>query len=173
MNEIISGKHFHKEFGATNSQERIQAMYNTLKQRGQVDVDLDLTVDTSAPVVAMIDTGRWGAKCECGGAEYVEPDDVNPVFWCFTCGNVGVGGKLRPVQFPSAQEIKDIELLLIARPISMHTGLTKSSRVLSSQPLSNLRRDYFPDKHTFESLKAANKAEGLEDDPKKIKEGIK
>ena len=119
--EIISGKHFHKEIGATNGRERIQAMYNTLKKRSQVDVILDLAVDLSRPVVAMIDTGRWGAVCpDCGGAEYVEPEDADPVFWCFSCGNVSVGGKLRPVQFPTAQEVEDIELLLIERPISVH-----------------------------------------------------
>ena len=167
MLEIISGVHMHKEFNCVDAKGRIQSMYNVLKERGQVDVPLVMTVDPSAPVYAMIDTGRWGAKCECGGAEYVEFDD--PVFWCFGCGNVSVGGLLRPVLFPSAKEVEEIELLLTERPISVHKGLTKMSRVLSSQPLGNLRREWhFGD--TVEELKEANKKEGLEDDPEKIKE---
>lgn len=169
MLEIISGVHFHKEFKCTDAKGRIQAMYNVLKVRGQVDVDLVMTVDPSAPVVAMIDTGRWGAKCpDCPGAEYVEFGD--PVFWCFSCGNVSVGGKLRPVQFPTAQEVEEIELLLTERPISVHKGLTKPSRVLSSQPLGNLRREWHAGVDTVAKLKAANRKEGLEYDPKKIKE---
>ena len=171
INEIISGVHFHKQFNCTDAKGRIQAMYDILKERGQVDVTLDMTVDPSHPIKAFIDTGRWGAQCECGGAEYVEFDD--PVFWCFNCGNVVAGGKLRPVQFPSAADVEEIELLLIERPISVHKGLTKTTKVFNSQPLGNLKREWHPDKDTIEKLKKENEKEGLEDDAEKIKEKIK
>jgi hypothetical protein len=50
------------------------------------------------PVYARIDWGRWIADCECGGAEYVDPDE--PLFFCMSCGNKVSNGRARKVEFP-------------------------------------------------------------------------
>lgn len=61
------------------------------------------------PVKMIIDFGRMLAKCECGAAEYVQPND--PYFFCKICHNLETGGKLRKVDFPdNLKEICD-ELL--------------------------------------------------------------
>ncbi len=49
------------------------------------------------PVQAIIDNGRLLAVCECGGAEYVDPEEH--IFYCFSCGNRANGGNARPVKF--------------------------------------------------------------------------
>lgn len=166
INEIISGKHINESMGVPNSTARIQKMYNTLKARGQVDVDIQITVvDEVNWVAAFIDTGRWGAQCECGGAEYVEPDD--PVFWCFSCGNMAFGGALRRVHFPD--DMADIELLLLERPISVHKGMTKIQKVFNSQPLTSARREWHVG-DTIKKLKDDNKKADLENDLKKIED---
>jgi len=56
-----------------------------------------------APVMATWDGDRWVAVCECGGAEVVDPGE--PVFFCCSCGNAGVGGRWRPVKFPETEEV--------------------------------------------------------------------
>ncbi len=50
------------------------------------------------PVMAVWDGERWVAICECHGAEVVDPRE--PIFFCCSCGNVRVGGRWRPVNFP-------------------------------------------------------------------------
>jgi len=56
-------------------------------------------------VCARIDYGRWIADCECGGAEYVDPQE--PIFICMNCGNKAISGRARTVVFP--ENIKEIE----------------------------------------------------------------
>ena len=58
-------------------------------------------------VDARVDHNRWIADCECGGAEYVDPDE--PIFFCFSCNNLAFNGKLRPVVFPTKKEMANIE----------------------------------------------------------------
>jgi hypothetical protein len=50
------------------------------------------------PVYARIDYARWIADCECGGAEYVDPEE--PIFFCMACGNKATSGRARKVEFP-------------------------------------------------------------------------
>jgi hypothetical protein len=57
------------------------------------------------PVKARIDWGRWIADCECGGAEYVDPDET--IFFCMSCGNKVTNGRARNVIFPV--NIKEVE----------------------------------------------------------------
>jgi len=81
-------------------------------------------VDKVAPkkesVDAYISEGRWVADCPgCpagSGAENVTLDD--PVFMCLSCGNVLIGGKLRPVRFPEDGERLEIEEQLAKRKIA-------------------------------------------------------
>jgi hypothetical protein len=61
------------------------------------------------PVYARIDYGRWIADCECGGAEYVDPE--TPLFFCMSCGNKGTSGRARKVEFPKDRIKIEIETM--------------------------------------------------------------
>jgi len=82
---------------------------------------IDKTVDTQHPVYAQISHGRWIAVCECGGAEYVTPDD--PVFFCNSCGNRIVSHRLRKVIFPKSR--KRIEKKLLSEPLEKRNWTPK------------------------------------------------
>lgn len=68
------------------------------------------------PVYARIDWGRWIADCECGGAEYVDPE--TPLFFCMSCGNHGTSGRARKVMFPKNREAIEIETM--KHPVGGH-----------------------------------------------------
>ena len=61
--------------------------------------------DDGKPVAAVWDEERWIARCECGGAEVVDP--AEPVFFCCSCGNAGVGGRWRKVVFSEGEEVSN------------------------------------------------------------------
>lgn len=63
-------------------------------------------IDDKFPVVARIDHSRWIADCDCGGAEYVDPDET--IFFCFSCNNVAFNGKIRTVTFPLKEKLEEI-----------------------------------------------------------------
>ena len=73
------------------------------------------------PVFARIDYGRWLADCECGGAEYVDPE--TPVFFCQACGNRSTSGRARPVIFPENRE--QIEAETMEKPAGGHQCWTR------------------------------------------------
>ena len=66
------------------------------------------------PVEARIDFARWIADCECGGAEYVDPDE--PLFFCMACGNAGTSGRARKVEFPDDRETIEADTMRDKRP---------------------------------------------------------
>lgn len=66
-------------------------------------------------VEAEINCGRWIARCKCGGAEVVDPDE--PIFMCLSCGNKKNKGLLLPVTFPDKDARKMIENCLAVREI--------------------------------------------------------
>lgn len=70
------------------------------------------------PVHARIDFGRWIADCECGGAEYVDPDE--PIFFCLSCGNSATSGRAREVIFPGNRDA--IEKEVMSRKVKLGTG---------------------------------------------------
>lgn len=81
------------------------------------------------PVKAIVNGGRWVARCECGGQENVEPDD--PIFFCHECGNHVSGGKSRPVAFPPPGLRKKIESDLMKKPVdyvAMEKFMTPSQK---------------------------------------------
>lgn len=58
---------------------------------------LPIFFEKSGPAVtAREDFGRLIADCECGGAEYVDPDDL--FFFCLSCGNTEYQGHVREVK---------------------------------------------------------------------------
>lgn len=85
------------------------------------------------PVKARIWQGQWIADCECNGACFVDPDE--PIFFCFSCGNRANGQRPRPVEFPPEAERKEIERLLLERPVNDLAGLTDNERAGLAQPL--------------------------------------
>lgn len=93
------------------------------------------------PIYAYVDFGRWIAACECGGHEYVDPDEQ--IFYCFSCGNRAVQGDARPVIFPDARD--EIERLLLRRPIDDRAGINALDRALKAKPLiPGLSRSWLP-----------------------------
>ncbi len=87
------------------------------------------------PVIARIDFGRWLADCECGGAEYVDPDE--PIFFCISCGNAAVSGRARQVIFP--EDRKAIEDEVMARPVNKVGGMDKIDQQFKAVPIGEPR----------------------------------
>lgn len=109
----------------------------------------------SRPVYASINTGRWIAECECGGAEIVEPSD--PIFFCFSCGNACVEHAARPVIFP--ENMDELEHLLLKRP-GKTNGVNVIERAFNSVPaFGRLGRDWSVGE-TVEMLELQNKGLG-------------
>lgn len=84
------------------------------------------------PVEAVVNYGRWVARCECGGVEYVSKREK--VFYCFSCCNLENGGDGRPVVFP--ENVEEIEALLLARPVDARVGINALDRALRSKPVA-------------------------------------
>jgi len=164
MSEIITGKTIARRDGFATHGERIASRYKDIKMRFR---GLEWKYDEAVagdPVFALIDFGRWSARCECGGSEYVDPDE--PVFYCFSCGNVDNGGALRPVKFPSASRRATIEQLVLDRPVDDRVGMTKDQKAFLAKPLVQvnkkglllpLSRSWTPDE-AISDLRVQNKA---------------
>lgn len=101
---------------------------------------------SGAPVLARVYQGQWIADCECNGASFVDPDF--PAFLCFSCGNRANGGQARPVEFPP--DWREIERLLLERPVDDLRGLTDAERAGLAQPMiivegqGGLSRNWLP-----------------------------
>lgn len=139
VNYIVSAKHY-----GGSGRQYIREQQRKILQRGlPVTIkDFDKT-PTGVPVVARIWQGQWIADCECGGASFVDPDE--PVFFCFSCGNRAHGQTLRPVQFPPEDERKEIERLLLLRPVNDLAGLTDLERAGMAKPLIKVQREIMED----------------------------
>lgn len=113
------------------------------------------SVNKEHPVYARVDTGRWIAECECGGAEIVEP--LDPIFYCFSCGNALVANAARVVIFP--KNIEEIEFLLLKRPVET-SGKNIVAQAINAQPVyGRLGRDWTVGE-TVEMLEIQNKGLG-------------
>lgn len=83
------------------------------------------TVDEDNPIVAYINHGRWIAKCECGGAEYVWEEEL---FMCQSCWNASHKHQNRHTTFP--KERKAIETILEVRPLPNRNWLPNETMAL-------------------------------------------
>ncbi len=111
------------------------------------------------PVYARVDFGRWIADCECGGAEYIDPE--YPLFFCNSCGNNEYNGQLRPTIIPDAGEREAIEKVLIKRPVDNSRGSDAIQKAILSRPIiARLARSWEPGE-TIDDLKAQNRKAGL------------
>lgn len=110
-------------------------------------------------VSARIDFGRWLADCECGGAEYVDPDE--PSFFCNSCGNAEFNGELRSVIFPDEATMAAIEKALLARPVEDSRGLDAVEKAMLARPMiRGLSRCWDP-WESVDDLKDQNRKAGL------------
>lgn len=156
MDKILTAQDFAKSEGYENARARVEAKtrkgYDTPPQNGSGD---------DAPVFARVDFGRWIADCECGGAEAVDPDDA--FFYCLSCGNNAINGRIRSVIFPDASERAQIEALLLARPVKSMRGRNAFERATMAEPAiivegrGPLSRSWNPDE-SIDDLKEQNKA---------------
>lgn len=93
------------------------------------------------PVIARIDRSRWLADCECGGAEYVDPDE--PFFFCANCGNDADSAKVRPVVFPPIETRQALEALITSRPVTIRGGSTLQQQLLTAdESIPRLQRQW-------------------------------
>lgn len=102
--------------------DRAQEMgYQTYRElqvyllKSHYGIALPMKYNEDKPIHMHIDFGRMLAKCECGAAEYVQPDD--PYFFCKICHNATAGGLLRPVIFPD--NLKEICEELLNREVQI------------------------------------------------------
>jgi hypothetical protein len=153
ITRILDGEDKAKEEGYASYRQRMERLHANGKQwRGEItDVD---------PVAAEIDYGRWIAKCECGGAEYVSAQ--HPYFFCFSCGNEQFSGKARRVTFPEVKERKEIEAALLERDQREPGGEKATQAALHARP-TKLPRNWTPGTTvTRLRLEAANANMGQE-----------
>lgn len=97
-------------------------------------------ITEDSPVQARIDFGRWIADCECGGAEYVDPNE--PIFFCMSCGNVDTGHAARRVIFP--QQRAEIEAEVLMRQVKDNARLDPAARALYAKAVDGIPRSWNP-----------------------------
>lgn len=89
---------------------------------------------TGTPLPAVIWQGQWIVRTDCcNSASFVDPEE--PIFICFSCANRANDNRPRPVQFPPEAERKEIERLLLERPVEDNAGLTDMERAGLARPL--------------------------------------
>ncbi len=106
----------------------VQAHHNTSHQRPSTippPTPENTTVDV-LPAVAFVEQGHWGAECPdlCGGAVVIEPGWL---FMCPNCANAVIGGKWRPVLWPS--NVRGIERTLAQRHIERFRNWRPGERI--------------------------------------------
>ena len=160
LDYIITADHIAARDGYPNHRARLRGMFARMSAKYR-NIKFDER-EHGKPVKAFIDFGRWSARCECGGSEYVTYAD--PVFYCFSCCNRETGGRLRPVTFPARRDV--IEQLVLERPVDDRRGLTDDERALNARPLVGvqengqalpLSRSWTPDE-SITDLRRQNKA---------------
>lgn len=124
LDYIITAKHY----GNGSARQYVKNQQIKIKRDRGIAVTVnDLEkVATGEPVQARIWQGQWIADCECKSASFVDPEE--PIFFCFGCANRLNGNKPRPVIFPPEEERKEIERLLLERPVDDMAGLTDMER---------------------------------------------
>lgn len=156
---LISAKDLASRENHKGTRERIENKRAFFKHIHPLASFNNMKSSAVTPVNARVDFGRWLADCECGGAEYVDPEE--PVFFCNSCGNSQFEGELRPVIFPSEKTRQEIEKLLMARPVDDSRGIDPIERAMFARPIiAGLARNWSPDE-TIKDLKSTNRKAGV------------
>lgn len=133
VQRIITAKDYCLRDGVGSVKERIKNIQKDILSKKKIKIGVQIDKVSSRPVYARIELGQWCASCECGGVEFVDPDE--PIFFCFSCGNKVDAGKLRSVIFPPQPEREEIERLVLLRPVEERRGLDDLERVHMAIPL--------------------------------------
>ena len=154
---IVTAKDYAKREGFETVKDHTISRSVKMERTGILDTPyIDCPPDGKHPVTAEINCGRWAARCECGGAEVVDPDE-DQVFYCFSCGNYVTGGKPRQIIFPSSKKRREIEKILLLRPIVIRSGTNEIDRLTQAIPAPGAyTRSWTPDE-SIKELKAQNK----------------
>ena len=139
MDKIISGEDLAHRDGAASQREWI---IQRCRKLGKLLETPFTDMIRGEAVEAEINYGRWIALCpDCGGAEYVSPDEQ--IFYCFSCGNIANAGNGRPVKFPADRQA--IEAAILERPVIERNGANRIERALLAAPvLPMLSRSWKP-----------------------------
>lgn len=156
MNRILTAKDYAKREGTRSVKERIRKKCTRANDKGRVMLDTPFVDEkpTGKPVKAEINAGRWIARCECGGAEAVDPEE--PIFYCFACGNFSTKGRPRAVTFPENREAIEAEIL--KRAVILGQGTNLIARLVNAQPVG-YPRAWIPEE-SLADLKEQNQEMG-------------
>lgn len=141
MKRLITARDVARRDGHATVTDLLLALMERSIERGYFRICWDGEHVGGAPAMALVDFGRWLARCECGQHNYVDPND--PVMFCARCGN-GNSGLARPVIFPVNRE--EIEKLLLARPVIENPAAKNvvEKALLAKPKISVLTRNWFP-----------------------------
>ncbi len=156
---LITAKHLALRENHPNTRARIEHIQIRFKREHPSLFSGKKSGSEIRSVKARVDFGRWLADCECGGAEYVDPEV--PVFFCNSCGNVEFNGDVRPVEFPNEATRQMIEKTLLTRQVDDSRGADAIERAMTARPLiRGLSRSWDP-WESVSDLKKQNREAGL------------
>ena len=158
--KIINAKDYMKRERVKTMKERIQKICGEMTRRGVLETPFVDCEPVGKPVYAQVNFGQWLVRCECNGAESVMPEE--PIFYCFSCGNFANHGKPRKVIFPSKKEMKDIEEILLKRPVVAVGRTHEIERTIDARPAivddkGVLSRSWLPGE-TIDDLRKENES---------------
>lgn len=133
VNYIITANHYCIREGVPDVRSRILKLRDDYQKKRHTPIRIQMDKTSTREVYARIELGQWLADCECGGCEFVSPDE--PIFFCFSCANRDDANMLRTVVFPPVLERAQIEMLLLQRPINDMRGLDDMERAHMARPL--------------------------------------
>lgn len=133
VNRIITAKDYCARDRVSTVKERIAKLARDMFRKKGIALKIQFDKLASRPVHARIELGQWCANCDCGGTEFVDPDER--IFFCFSCGNNKDSGALRPVIFPEREERLEIERLVLMRPVEERRGLDDMERAHMAIPV--------------------------------------
>jgi hypothetical protein len=90
-------------------------------RRAQITLPPMDGISDTDPLAARVDAGRWIVECpDCHDAQYVWPDEPEPLFMCVSCFNTRADGAWRRVAIPA--ERVAIEAMLLEREMPITRG---------------------------------------------------
>lgn len=146
MDKIFTGLDRAKELGFTSYRDYLTALGIKYNHRWNGKAN-DKTV------TARVDFGRWLADCQCGAAQYVEPEQP---FYCAECGMAWNDNLACQVIFPGIKQ--EVEEELMERP-TLKRG-RKDQKTIQAPPAEpGLARSWNPTESVAE-LKEQRKRKG-------------
>lgn len=161
MNKIVRASDIARAGHWATNNERVASLSRAIGKPWNGATNQDLP-----SVRARVDHGRWIADCECGGAEYVDPDE--PFFYCMSCGNHAVGGTGRPVIFPQGKLLIEIETAVLERGVEDGDDPAK---VFEARAKDGIARSWNPGE-SVETLRLQHQAAKEKSKSREMKNGI-